>query len=59
MVRIYLNKIIDILNKLNVSHYEYIFIRPRICWQGYNLMSELYSETNIDFLMNCLIKCVL
>ena len=49
MVRIYLNKIIEVLNKLNVSRNEYIFIRQRICWQAYNLMSELCSETNIDF----------
>ena len=32
MVRIYLNKLIQILDKVNVSHHEYIFIRQRICW---------------------------
>ena len=50
MARIYLNKIIEILNKLNVCHHELIFIRQRICWQVYDLMSELCSETNVDFL---------
>ena len=39
MVRIYLNKTIQILDKVNVSHHEYIFIR-RICWQAYELMSD-------------------
>ena len=34
MVKIYLNKIIEILNKLNASHHEYIFMRQRICWQA-------------------------
>ena len=32
MVKIYLNKIIEILNKLNASHHEYIFMRQRTCW---------------------------
>ena len=49
MVRVYLNKLIEILDKLNVSHHEYIFIRKHICWQAYDLMSELCSETNVDF----------
>ena len=42
MVRTYLNKLIQILDKVNVSHHEYIFIRQRICWQAYHLMSELF-----------------
>ena len=50
MTRIYLNKIIEILNKLNVSHHEYVFLRQLICWQAYDLMSELCSEANVDFL---------
>ena len=50
MVRIYLNKMTEILNKRNISHHEYIFIRQHICWQAYDLMSELCSETNVDFL---------
>ena len=49
MVRIYLNKTIQILDKVNVSHHEYIFIRQRICWQAYELMSDLCSDTNVDF----------
>ena len=40
----------EILNKRNISHHEYIFIRQHICWQAYDLMSELCSETNVDFL---------
>ena len=50
MVRIYLNKMTEVLNKRNISHHEYVFIRQRICWQVYDLMSELCSETNVDFL---------
>ena len=49
MVRIYLNKTIEVLNKINVSHHEYIFIRQRICWQACDLMSDFCSETNVDF----------
>ena len=49
MVRVYLNKLIEILDKLNVSHHEYIFIRKHICWQAYDLMFELRSETNVGF----------
>ena len=39
MVRIYLSKIIDILDKHKVAY----------CWHAYDLMSELCSETNVDF----------
>ena len=53
MVRTYVNKLIKILDKLNVSRHEYIFIRQRICWQAYDLMSQLCSETN------CSVKYVL
>ena len=49
MVRIYLNKLIEILDNLNVSHHEYIFIREHICWQAYGLMSNFCSDTNVDF----------
>ena len=48
MVVVYLNKLIEILDKLNVCHHEYIFIKKHICWQAYDLMSELCSETNVD-----------
>ena len=34
---------------VNVSHHECIFIRHPICWQTYDLMPELCSETNVDF----------
>ena len=49
MVRVYLNKFIEILGKLNVSHHEYVFIRKHICWQAYKLMSDFCSDTNVDF----------
>ena len=49
MVRIYLNKLLQVLDKVNVSHHEYNFIRQRICWQAYDLMTELCRETNVDF----------
>ena len=49
MVRVYLNKFIEILGKLNVSHHEYVFIRKHICWQAYELMSDFCSDTNVDF----------
>ena len=49
MVRVYLNKLIKILDKLNVSDHEYIFIRKHICWQAYELMSDFCSDTNVDF----------
>ena len=50
MVRIYLRFIIDILDKLNAAY----------CWQAYDLISELCSETNVDFfLMSCLINCII
>ena len=49
IVRIYLNNLIQILDKVKVSHYQYIFLRQRICWQAYDLMPELCSETNVDF----------
>ena len=49
MVTVYLNKLIEILDKLNVSHHEYIFIRKYIFWQAYDLISKLCSETNFDF----------
>ena len=42
MVRIYLRFIIDILDKLNAAY----------CWQAYDLISELCSETNVDFFFN-------
>ena len=48
MIRIYLNKTIEVLDIINVSHHEYIFIRQLICWQAYNLMSEFCSETNVE-----------
>ena len=49
MVRIYLNNLIQILDKVKVSPHEYIFLRQRICCQAYDLMPELCSETNVDF----------
>ena len=49
MVRIYLNKTIQILDKINASHHKYIFIRQRVCWQVYELMSDFCSDTNVDF----------
>ena len=49
MVRIYLNKTTEILNKHNIPHHEYNFIRQRVCWQVYDLMSELCCETNVGF----------
>ena len=49
MVRVYLNKLIEVLDKLNISQHEYIFIRKHVCWQAYDLMSELCPETNVDF----------
>ena len=39
MVRIYLRFIIDVLDKLKAAY----------CWQAYDLISELCSETNVDF----------
>ena len=41
MVRIYLNKLLQGLDKVNVSHHEYNFIRQQICWQAHDLMTEL------------------
>ena len=49
MVRIYLNKTIQILDKINASRHKYIFIRQRVCWQVYELMSDFCSDTNVDF----------
>ena len=49
MVGIYLNKTIQIIDKVIVSHHEYIFIRQRICWQVYELMPDFCSDTNVDF----------
>ena len=49
MVRVYLNKLMEISDKLNVSDHEYIFIRKHICWQAYELMSDFCSDTNVDF----------
>ena len=49
MVRVYLNKLIEILDKLNVSHHEYIFMRKHICWQACELISDFCSDTNVDF----------
>ena len=49
MVRIYLNKTIQILDKINAYHHKYIFIRQRVCWQVYELMSDFCSDTNVDF----------
>lgn len=49
LVTVYLNNIIEILSKVNVSHHEYIFIRERVCWQAYDLMSKFCSKTNVDF----------
>ena len=39
LVRIYLNKTIKVLDKINVSQ----------CRQAYDLMSDFCSETNVDF----------
>ena len=49
MVRIYLNKTTQILDKINASRHKYIFIRQRVCWQVYELMSDFCSDTNVDF----------
>ena len=49
MVRIYLNKTIQILDKINASRHKYIFIRQRVRWQVYELMSDFCSDTNVDF----------
>ena len=49
MVKVYLNKLIEILDKLNVSHHEYIYIRKNICWQAYEKMPDFCSDTNVDF----------
>ena len=47
--RIYLNKTIQILDKINVSHHEYTFIRQCTCWQVYELMSDFCSDNYVDF----------
>ena len=56
MVRIYLNKFLQVLDKVNVSHHEYKFIRQLICWQTYDLMTELCRETNVDFFNQLFLK---
>ena len=56
MVRIYLNKLFQVLDKVNVSHHEYNFTRQRICWQVYNLMTELCCETNVDYFNQFFLK---
>ena len=49
MVRIYLNKTIQILDQINASHHKYIFIRQRVCWQVHELMADSCSDANVDF----------
>ena len=49
MVRVYLNKLIEILDKFNISHHNYVFVRKHVCWQAYELMSDFCSGTNVDF----------
>ena len=56
MVRICLNKLLQVLGKVNVSHHEYNLIRQPICWQAYDLMIELCCETNVDFYNQLFLK---